>query len=75
MDVKVQESVALPDPVMLGGDTPHAVLLVVRLMTPAKPFTCDRVIEEVAVALTFTLTLVGIAVMVKSWTTNVMVTE
>jgi len=74
-DVKVQESVALPEPVMLVGDTPHDVLLVVRVTTPAKLLTGVTVIEEVPVALTLTLTLAGTAAMVKSWTTNVMVTE
>jgi hypothetical protein len=36
--VKVQESVEVPDPVTLVGDTVHEVLLVVRLTTPANPF-------------------------------------
>ena len=35
----------------------------------------DKVMLEVPAALTFTLTLVGLAVIVKSWTTNVTVTE
>jgi hypothetical protein len=73
-DAKVQDSVALPDPVVLVGESVHDVLFVVRLDVPAKPLTAVTVIEEVPTALTFTLTLVGLAAMVKSWTTNVTVT-
>jgi len=71
----VQDSVALPEPVTLVGATEHEVLLVVRLTTPAKPFRPVTVIVEVPAAFTFKLTLVGLAAIVKSWTTYVTVTE
>ena len=74
-EVKVHDSVALPEPVTLVGATEQEVLLVVRLTTPAKPFTAVTVIVEVPAALTLTVTDVGLAAMVKSWTTNVTVTE
>ena len=72
---KVQDNVALPEPVILVGATEHEVLLVVRATTPAKPFKPVTVIADVPAELTLTLTLVGLAVIVKSWTTNVTVTE
>jgi len=71
----VQDSVELPDPVTLVGATAHEVLLVVRLTTPAKPFSPVMVIVEVPAEPARTVTLVGLAAMVKSWTTNVTVTE
>jgi hypothetical protein len=71
----VQDSVELPDPVTLVGATEHDVLLVVRLTTPAKPFSPVIVIVEVPAEPARTVTLVGLAAMVKSWTTNVTVTE
>jgi len=64
--VKVQERVALPEPVTLVGASEHEVLLVVRLTTPAKPFTADMVIVEVPAAFAFTVTVVGLAAIVKS---------
>ena len=64
--LNVQDSVALPEPVTLVGDTVQEVLLVARLTTPAKPFKAVTVIVDVPAALTFTLTLVGLAVIVKS---------
>ena len=65
--VKVQDRVALPEPVTLVGETVHeAVVLVTRLTTPAKPFRPVTVIEEVPAELMLTLTLVGLAAMVKS---------
>ena len=73
--LKVQERVAPPEPVTLVGLTEHEVLLVVRATTPAKPFRAVTVIEEVPAALTFTFTLSGLAVIVKSCTTKVTVTE
>src|SRR5437879_13496609 len=51
------------------------VLLVVRLTTPAKPFTAATDIEEVPALPAFTVTDAGVAVIVKSWTTYVTVTE
>ena len=72
---KVQDKVALPEPVTLVGATEHEVLLVVRPTTPPKPLRPVTVIAEVPAELTLTLTLVGLAVTVKSWTTYVTVTE
>jgi len=75
VEVNVHDNVALPEPVKLAGETVHdAVVLVARLTTPAKPLTADIVMVDVPAAFTFTLTLVGLAVIVKSWTTNVTVT-
>ena len=65
----MHDKVALPDPVTLVGDTVHEVLLVVRLTTPAKPFTAATDIEEVPALPAFTVTDDGVAVIVKSWTT------
>ena len=74
--VKVHDNVELPEPVTLVGDTlQEAVVLVARLTTPAKPFCPVMVIVEVPAALTFTLTLVGLATIVKSCTMYVTVTE
>jgi len=72
---KVHDKVALPEPVTLVGATEHEVLLVIRETTPPKPLRPVTVIAEVPAALTLTLTLVGLAAMVKSWTTKVTVTE
>jgi hypothetical protein len=71
----VHESVALPDPVTLVGDTVHEVLLVVSETTPAKPFNPVIVIAEVPALPALTVTDVGAAVIVKSWTVYVTVTE
>ena len=74
--VKVHDNVELPEPVTLVGETEQeAVVLVARLTTPAKPLRPVTVIVEVPEALTLTLTLVGLAVMVKSWTVYVTVAE
>ena len=73
--VNVHDRVELPEPVMVVGERVHEVLLVVRLTTPAKPFRPVIVIVEVAATFWVALTLVGLAVIVKSWTTNVTVTE
>ena len=64
--MNVQDSVALPDPVTLFGATEHEVLLVERPTTPAKPFRPVTVILDVPAALTFVVTLVGLAAIVKS---------
>jgi len=64
--LNVHDSVALPEPVTLVGETVHEVLLVARLTTPVNPFRAVIVIVDVPAALTFTLTLVGLAVIVKS---------
>ena len=73
--VNVQDSVALPEPVTLVGDTVHDVLLVVRLTTPANPLRAAIVIVEVPAEPALTVTLVGLALIVKSWTLKVTVTE
>jgi hypothetical protein len=76
VDVKVHESVDEPEPVRLVGETvQNDVVLVARLTTPVKPFTALIVAVDVPPAFTFTLTLVGLAAIVKSWTTNVTVAE
>ena len=46
--MNVQDSVELPDPVTLVGETVHEVLLVVRLTTPVKPFWAVMVMVDVA---------------------------
>ncbi len=71
----MQDSVALPEPVTLVGATEQEVLFVVRLTTPANPFRAAIVMLEVPAAPTLTLTLVGLAAIVKSWTMKVTVTE
>ena len=71
----MHESVALPDPVTLVGEMVHEVLFSAKLTTPANPLIPVTVIVEVPAALALTVTEVGLAAMVKSWTTNVTVTE
>jgi hypothetical protein len=68
VEVKVHESVEDPEPATIVGETVQNVLLVVRATTPANPLTALIVIVEAPAALTLTLTLVGLALMVKSWT-------
>ena len=58
----------MPDPVTLVGLTVHDVLLVARLTTPAKPFNPVIVIVEVPAEPARTVTLAGLAVIVKSCT-------
>lgn len=65
--VKMQDSVELPDPpVMLVGDKVQAELLLVKPTVPVKPFRGEIVIDEVPAEPTTTLTVVGLAAMVKS---------
>ena len=71
----MHDRVEPPDPDMLVGVTLHDVLLVVKLTTPPNPLIPVTVIAEVPAALALTVTEVGLAVIVKSWTTNVTVTE
>ena len=71
----VHDRVALPEPVTLVGATEHDVLLVVRLTTPAKPLRAETVIADVPGDPALTVTLVGLAAIVKSWTMYVTVTE
>jgi hypothetical protein len=70
----VHERVELPEPVTLVGETVHEVLLVVRLTTPANPFTAVIEMDDVPAEPALTVTLVGVAAIVKSWTTKVTVT-
>jgi len=65
-DVKVQDSVELPEPVTLVGLRVHAVLLLARLTTPVNPPTGVIVMVEDATVPALTVTLVGLAVIVKS---------
>ena len=74
-DGKVQDSVALPEPVTLVGLAAQAVLLVANPTTPAKPFCAEIVIVEVPALPAFTLTEVGLTLIVKSWIVNVTVAE
>ena len=68
----MQESVALPEPVTLVGATEHEVLLVVKLTTAVKPLTPVTVIVDVPALPALTVTVVGLAVMVKSTTWKTM---
>ena len=67
----MQDSVALPEPVTLVGETVHAVLLLARLTTPANPFSAVTVIDDVPADPAFTVTLVGLAAIEKSRNTKV----
>ncbi len=64
----MQDRVALPEPLTLVGATLQDVLLVVRPTTPANPFSPVIVIVEVPALPAFTVTVAGLAAMVKSWT-------
>lgn len=75
--VAVQDRVALPEPVILVGDTPQVIPAVgdtvaVRLTTPPNPLTEPTVIVDIPAWSRLTATLVGLAVSVKS--TAVMMT-
>jgi hypothetical protein len=72
-EAKVQDRVALPDPVMLVGETLHEVLFVIRFTVPVKPLIGATVMVEVPADPTFRVTAVGLAVMAKSVTVNVIV--
>lgn len=72
----LKESVEVPDPVMLVGlriAVSPADGLVVRLTTPAKPLRPAIVAVDVPVEPALTVTVVGLAVIVKSWTIRVTV--
>jgi len=71
----VHDNVALPEPVTLLGETVHAVLLLARLTTPANPFCAVTVTEEVPANPAFTVTLVGLAAIEKSWKTKITLVE
>jgi hypothetical protein len=69
----VHDSVEVPEPVTLVGVRVHVIpvvglIVAVRPTTPANPLTAVIVIVDVPAWLTFTLTLVGLAAIVKSWT-------
>ncbi len=68
VEANAHDRVALPEPVTLVGETVHDVLLVARLATPTKPSTAVTVTVDAPAEPAFRLTLVGLAVMVKSWT-------
>lgn len=69
-ELNVQDSVALPDPVRLVGETVHEVLFVIRFTVPVKPLIGATVIVEVPAVPTFRIAAVGLAVMAKSVTVN-----
>ena len=72
----VHDSVELPDVVTLVGVSVHAVLLLARLTAPVNPFSGVMVIVDVPADPALRVTLVGVAVMVKSGAAvNVTVTE
>jgi hypothetical protein len=73
--VKVHESVALPEPVTLVGLAAHAVLLVAKPTMPVKPFSGVTVTVDVPALPAFTVTVVGMTLIEKSWTRNVTVAE
>lgn len=65
-ELKVQETVEAPEPVMLDVEKAHAVLLLARPTTPAKLFNPVTVRVEVTVEPALPVTLMGLAVIVKS---------
>ncbi len=65
-ELNMQETVVLPEPATLTGETVHEVLLVARVTIAAKPSSPVTVTLEVAGPPLFTLTLAGLAVIVKS---------
>jgi hypothetical protein len=66
-DENVQESDALPDPIKRVGDTVHDVLLEARSMPPEKPFSPLVLIVDVTADPASAGTLIGFAVIAKSW--------
>jgi hypothetical protein len=73
--VKVHDKVALPDPVTLVGFAAHDVLLVAKPTIPAKPFDPETVTVVDPALPAFTLTMVGVRLIVKSWMVKVTVAE
>jgi hypothetical protein len=69
----VQDNVEDPEPATLVGVRVHAVLLDARLTVPVKPWRAVMVIVELPADPAFTVTLVGLAAMVKSWIVKVTV--
>ena len=68
VELNVQVRVEVPDPVTLVGERVQEVLFVARLMWPLNPFTAVIVTVDMPWALTLALTVVGLAVIVKSCT-------
>jgi len=64
--VNVQDNVELPEVVTLVGLSVQAVLLLARLTVPVNPLSGVIVIVEVPADPALTVTLVGLAVIVKS---------
>jgi hypothetical protein len=65
--VKAQDRIEVPEPpVTVAGVTLHAALSLVRATPPVNPFRGDMVIVDVPPTPTATLTLVGLAAIVKS---------
>ena len=71
----MQESVEIPDPVRLVGESVQDVLFVVRFTTPAKLLTGATVTVEVPAAPASTVSAAEFAARVKSVTLIVTVTE
>ena len=68
--VNVHDSVDVPDPVTVAGETVHEVLFVIRFTVPVKPLIGATVMVEVPAVPTFRITAVGLAVTAKSVTVN-----
>ena len=62
----MHDNVEPPEPVTLVGATEHAVLLVARLTTPENPWRAVTVMVDVPAVPAFTVTVVGLALIVKS---------
>ncbi len=74
--MKVHDSVEVPEPVTLPGVRVHAIVsLLVKVTTAENPFSPVTVIVDVAATLGLKLTVVGLAVIWKSWTVKVTVAE
>lgn len=76
----LQESVEVPEPVTLVGVRVQVrpvagLMLEVRLTTPLNPWRAVTVMVEVPATPALTVTAVGAAVTVKSWTAYVTVAE
>ena len=71
----MHESVELPEPVTLVGVRVQEVLFVVSETIPANLLSPVTVIFDVAALPALTVTEEGLAVTVKSWTTNVALAE
>lgn len=72
-ELKMHESVGVPEPVTLVGEIVQEVLLVVRFTTPEKPLVGTTVIVEGPVLPTFRVIDAGLEAMEKSVTVNVIV--